>query len=721
MLKVAAMGTKSLAVSIIALMGLAAGPSGGQTGAGVAIDGDDIGGTVTGPKGPEAGVWVIAETTELPTKFAKIVVTDDRGHFVIPDLPKATYNVWVRGYGLVDSPKERVAPGKLVDLKAVPAPDAKAAAAYYPALYWYAMLHIPPKSEFAGAKPDSNGMTMDQGRWLDIVKTDGCYTCHQLGDLATRTFPASLGKFASSKDAWERRIQSGQAGNSMIGAIGRLDTQKALGLFGDWTDRVAKGELPFAKPPRPAGVERNVVVTLWDWNAPTHYLHDEISTDKRDPHINPHGTLYGSPEESTDLIPTLDPVKNARGSVKAVPRDPETPTTHDNEMPAPSPYWGEERVWDSQTNIHNPMFDRDGRVWLTARVRGPSNPAFCKAGSQHPSAKYFPVQNSGRQLALYDPSTKKYTPIDTCYATHHLNFASDANDTLWTSGGGEVVGWFNTKEFLKTGDAQKAQGWTPLILDTNGDGKAGPYTEPGQPQQPGKDMRIRAGFYGVSVSPVDGSIWGSTIGYPGGVIRLVPGASPPATALAEIYYPPMDDPKAKIHGFSPRGMDIDRHGVVWMPLASGQLASFDRSKCKGPLNGSNATGNQCPEGWTLYPFPGPQFKTVSTPGSAEASYYVWVDQFNTSGLGANTPIATGNASEALLALVKGKFVTLRVPYPMGFYAKGMDGRFDDRSGSWKASGLWSTYATRTPQHMEGGKGTTSKVVHFQIRPDPLAH
>jgi hypothetical protein len=721
MLKVAAMGTKSLAVSIIALMGLAAGPSGGQTGAGVAIDGDDIGGTVTGAKGPEAGVWVIAETSELPTKFARIVVTDDRGHFVIPDLPKATYSIWVRGYGLVDSPKQRVAPGKLVDLKAVPAPDAKSAAAYYPALYWYAMLHIPPKSEFAGAKPDANGVTMDQGRWLDIVKTDGCYTCHQLGDLATRTFPPSLGKFPSAKDAWERRIQSGQAGTSMINAIGRLDTQKALGLFGDWTDRIAKGELPFAKPPRPSGVERNIVVTLWDWNAPTHYLHDEISTDKRDPHVNAHGTLYGSPEESTDLIPTLDPVKNARGSVKAFPRDAETPTTKDNEIPAPSPYWGMEKVWDSQTNIHNPMFDANGKVWLTARVRGPDNPAFCKAGSQHPSAKYFPTERSGRHLAVYDPATKKYTPIDTCYSTHHLNFASDANDTLWTSGGGDVVGWLNTKEFLKTGDAQKAQGWTPLILDTNGDGKAGSYTEAGQPQQPGKDMRIRAGFYGVSVSPVDGSIWGSTIGYPGGVVRLVPGANPPATALAEIYYPPMDDPKAKIHGFSPRGMDIDRHGVVWMPLASGQLASFDRSKCKGPLNGPKATGNQCPEGWTLYPFPGPQFRGVSTPGSAEASYYVWVDQFNTSGLGANTPIATGNASDGLLALVKGKFVTLRVPYPMGFYAKGLDGRFDDHSGSWKASGLWSTYATRTPQHIEGGKGTTSKVVHFQIRPDPLAH
>src|SRR6478609_9604249 len=73
----------------------------------VAIDGDDIGGTVTSAKGPEAGVWVIAETSELPTKFVRIVVTDDRGRYVMPDLPRATYQVFVRGYGLVDSPKSR--------------------------------------------------------------------------------------------------------------------------------------------------------------------------------------------------------------------------------------------------------------------------------------------------------------------------------------------------------------------------------------------------------------------------------------------------------------------------------------------------------------------------------------------------------------------------------------------------------------------------------------
>jgi hypothetical protein len=677
----------------------------------IVIDGDDIGGTVTGAHGPEAGVWVIAETSELPTKYAKVVVTDDKGRFVIPDLPRATYNVWVRGYGLMDSPKVQSTPGKLLDLKAVTAPSEKAAAQYYPALYWYAMLKIPDKQESPGGE--------SQGQWLDFVKTDGCYTCHQLGDAATRNLEPALGKFDSSAAAWERRIQSGQAGSGMASAVGRIDAHRALALFGDWTDRIAGGEIPFAKPPRPQGVERNVVVTLWDWNTPKAYLHDEISTDKRNPRINAGGTLYGSPEESSDFIPTLDPVHNARGQVKAQVRDPATPTTKDNDIPAPSPYWGTEKIWDSQANIHNPMFDDKGRVWLTARVRPADDPAFCKAGSDHPSAKLFPLQDSGRQLALYEPVTKKYTPIDTCYSTHHLQFASDPDNTVWTSGGGDVVGWLNTSLFLKTGDEQKAQGWTALILDTNGNGKRDAYTEPGAPQDPTKDMRIRAGFYGVAVSPLDGSIWGSTVGYPGGVVRLAPGSNPPATALAEIYYVSVD--QAPMHGFSPRGMDIDRNGVVWMPLASGQFASFDRRKCKGPLNGPKATGNHCPEGWRFYPFPGPQFKGVTTPGSAEASYYAWVDQFNTFGLGANTPIATGNASDALLALVGGKFVTLRVPYPMGFYAKGLDGRIDDPGAGWKGRGLWSTYATRAPQHIEGGKGTTSKVVHFQLRPDPLAH
>jgi hypothetical protein len=203
-------------------------------------------------------------------------------------------------------------------------------------------------------------------------------------------------------------------------------------------------------------------------------------------------------------------------------------------------------------------------------------------------------------------------------------------------------------------------------------------------------------------------------------VRLNPGANPPETALAEYYEVPWRNPNAPVWGFSPRGMDIDRENVVWVALGSGHLASFDRRKCKGPLNGPHATGQHCPEGWTLYATPGPNFRDVKGSGSADSHYYDWVDQFDTLGLGKNTPIVTGNSSDSLLALVNGKFIVMRVPYPLGFFAKGMDGRIDDPNAGWKGKGVWTTWGTRTPFHSETGKGTTSKVVHFQIRPDPLA-
>src|SRR5256885_3055185 len=154
-------------------------------------------------------------------------------------------------------------------------------------------------------------------------------------------------------------------------------------------------------------------------------------------------------------------------------------------------------------------------------------------------------------------------------------------------------------------------------------------------------------------------------------------------------------------GYSPRGGDVDRTGVYWPALASGHLASFDRRKCKGPLNGPTATGQHCPEGWTFYPEPLPQLQGVTTPGSAEASYYTWVDQFGALGLGSNLPIDTGNGSEGLLVLKDGKWIVLRVPYPMGFYTKWMDGRIDDASGGWERPGRWAPGGPPPPCPMEG--------------------
>ncbi len=157
----------------------------------VAIDNDDIGGVVTGPKGPEAGVWVIAETTDLPTNFIKIVVTDDQGRYVIPDLPTANYQVWVRGYGLVDSPKLRAKPGQILNHTAVAAPNDAAAAHYYPAIYWYSMLRIPPEKDFGGTSDIPKNVT--RSLWLTRMKNTDCVGCHQLGQEATRTIPAQFG------------------------------------------------------------------------------------------------------------------------------------------------------------------------------------------------------------------------------------------------------------------------------------------------------------------------------------------------------------------------------------------------------------------------------------------------------------------------------------------------------------------------------------------------
>src|SRR2546421_2820750 len=692
----------------------------------VSIGDDDIGGVVASEKGPEAGVWVIAETTDLPTKFVKIVVTDDRGRYVVPGLPKASYTLWVRGYGLVDSPKVQATAGKIVSLAAVVAPNPREAAEYYPAIYWFSLLRVPDKREFPGTGPQGNGIPENmksQGQWLHLLKTDSCWSCHQMGDKATREIPKGLGHFDSSAAAWARRLLSGQAGNNMINGLGQLGPERALKMFADWSDRIAAGELP-PIPPRPQGVERNVVITEWDWADPKAYLHDEISTDKRNPTLNANGAIYGAAELSVDYLPVLDPVGAVASQVRVPVRDPKTPSSADDKVGAPSPYWGDEAIWHSQANVHNPMFDAQGRVWITSRIRQSENPAFCKEGSGHPSAVLFPLKTSGRQLAVYDSKTKQVTLINTCFGTHHLVFAEDANNTLWTSsgGGGGAVGWLDTKMFDETHDEEKSQGWTGVVLDTNGNGKRDEYVDPDQPIDPTMDKRINAAFYGVTVSPARGSIGGTLLGFPGAVVRLIPGADPPKTALAEVYELPWNNPNAPVHGFSPRGLDIDRNGVVWTVIASGYLASFDRRKCKGPLNGPTATGQHCPEGWTLYQLPGPQLKGVTDPGSAEASYYDWVDQFDTFGLGKNVPIATGNGNDALLALLpdSGKFVVLRVPYPMGFYAKGMDGRIDDAKAGWKGKGLWATFGTRTPFHAEGGKGTTSKVLHFQLRPDPLA-
>jgi len=160
-----------LSAAALALGTAPASVSAQQSAPAVSIGATDIGGVVRGPNGPEAGVWVIAETTDLPTRMSKTVVTDDQGRYVIPDLPKANYVVWARGYGLVDSAKTTSEPGKIVNITAVPAPNAAAAAEYYPAIYWYSMMKIPPPGDFGGKTAIPNQMTPID--WMKQMKNIG--------------------------------------------------------------------------------------------------------------------------------------------------------------------------------------------------------------------------------------------------------------------------------------------------------------------------------------------------------------------------------------------------------------------------------------------------------------------------------------------------------------------------------------------------------------------
>jgi hypothetical protein len=535
----------------------------------IAIDHDDIAGAVRSSRGPEAGVWVIAETTDLPTKFARIVATDDQGRYVIPDLPKANYSVWVRGYGLVDSPKVRAIPGKQLDLTAVQAPNDRAAAQYYPAIHWYSMMKVPDAKEFGGKSNIPEKIT--QAEWLSVIKNRSCVGCHQLGQESTRTIPAALSDLKSGEEAWMRRVQSGQAGSSMITPLAGHLGGAPFKYFADWTDRIAKGELPRSKPKRPEGAERNIVVTWWEWSDPKKYLHDLIASDRRYPTVNAYGPLFGSPEYATDNMPILDPKTSKVTYFKLPVRDENTPEALGpghaaGEKPVqPSPYWGDEKLWDTKANNHNSMFDRQGRVWMAAAFRGPDSPAFCKKGSDHPSAKVLPLDRNNRQVTYLDPKTMKYVFVDTCFGSHHLQF--DAKDRLWTSGA-QVAGWIDTKMFDATGDAAKSQFWSPFVLDTNGNGKRDEFAEPNQAANADKDTRFSATSYAVMPNPADGSVWYTVNVFTsrGGVLRF-----DPETQLSEVYYVPMP-------GFGPRGGDIDKSGVVWVSLGSGHLGSFERRK-----------------------------------------------------------------------------------------------------------------------------------------------
>jgi hypothetical protein len=473
-------------------------------------------------------------------------------------------------------------------------------------------------------------------------------------------------------------------------------------------------------------------------------MHDEISTDRNRPTVNGGGPVYAVSAGHGTLV-MLDPKTHTTEELEIPTRQPRAQVPSRFPRPnRPSFFFGEEHLWSNPpynpADPHNPMLDSKGRVWLTSKIRDRENAAWCSDPANQ-FAAWFPLRASGRQAAVYDPKTKQFTLVDTCYSTHHLYFDTDPNETVYFNElSGPMIGWIDTKVFDETKDEQKAVGWCGQVVDTNGDGRitrpwnqlargaisqlylgdtggdvgAGAGTRGAGPLDPKLDTQVSFSLYSVMPSPADDSAWGASETFPGYIVRVDRGSNPPETCKSEVYRVPSP-------GLDPRGIDVDKNGVVWTALAaSSHLASFDRRKCKSLAGARKFDGTDCPEGWTLYLTPGPKLKGTEVP--ADFHYYNWVDRHNIMGFGENTPMATGSNSDSLLVLnpQTRQWVTLRVPYPLGFYSRGMDGRIDDPNGGWKGRGLWANYGTHFVWHIEGGKGTKGKMVHFQLRPDPLA-
>ena len=672
---------------------------GGQTGGSVVeIDADDIGGVVTSAQGPEAGVWVVAETTDLPTRFIRIVATDDQGRYVLPDLPEVTYEVFVRGYGLVDSPRVSASPGQMLDLEAVLAPDARAAAEVYPAAWWLSMVEL-PEGELSQQQLGS--------------AVTGCLNCHQVGNKATREIPGGILRDADSHlQAWDRRVAMGPMGASMAGMYGRLGDQRRM--FADWTDRISAGEAPTQTPPRPTGIERSVVVTLWDWGTETDGRTDSAASDVRDATVNANGLVYGVVQPS-DILAVLDPVEH-RASVINIPSNgPEiqtgTPT---------SPYWGDEDVWARRADPRSVAMDGQGRIWLTGRVRDAQDqPEFCVDGSNR-YADYYPLRRGGRQVFMYDPETELFSEIDTCFSADHNQIGE--NDVIHF-GLNSAVGWIDMDVWDETHDAEAAQGWCPAVLDTNRDGEiTRGWTEPDETIDPTRDHRIQFGCYAPAVNPADGSVWCSGIGRNDNkLVRVDLGSNPPVSCMAEVFEAPPSVTNPSAYGSG--GIHITTDGVVWQDWrGSGHFASFDRSRC-AVTSGSDATGQSCPEGWTFHRIATkPTYSNAEFPINSDESYLTQVDHHDVLGLGRDVPLYGVVNTDSLEVFIPdtGQFVTLRVPYPMGFFSRSSSGRIDDPTTGWKGKGLWSSYSNYAAWHLEGGAGTKQKTVKFQIRPDPLA-
>ena len=276
------------------------------------------------------------------------------------------------------------APGDTLSLTATAAPTPQAAAQYYPADYWYSLLKLPAKTEFPmiNSNPasasggfvsvDVSSRPVDlAGSGASTIKAQaqyvwgikrGCEVCHQMGEKDTREVPASIGTFNTSKEAWARLLRSGQIGDEHIDALKSFGYDRGLDMLSDWSDRIAKGEVP-QQPQRPLGVERNVVLTVWDFSVPTGFPHDTTTTIRDNPTANAYGPIY-SPDWAAGALAVLDPSTNERYMLNVpIPNEADRkkmPTFSAPSVEHPSPYWGMDAVRMDNVNSGPTMMDTRG-------------------------------------------------------------------------------------------------------------------------------------------------------------------------------------------------------------------------------------------------------------------------------------------------------------------------------------------------------------------------
>jgi streptogramin lyase len=652
----------------------AAGGQNGTTrgaGSGVPVDPSSIGGTVVNSNGgkPEAGVWVIAEMKSPPVPFRKIVVTDDQGRFLVPDLPGGAYELWVRGYGLKDSERVKASCGDNVKLEVASAATPQEAAKIYPAGYWTSLIHPPTKEELPPAYHS-------QEQWLAAFRA-GCNQCHQIGMAAMRGY--------TNPGIWDTFLHLNRGMNQAADRLGRDLLEKTLV---DWAARIQAGEVPAARP-RPSGIERNFVVSQWDWANKDSFIHDVISTDKRNPRLYANGKVYGADRTGGSIVWVLDPLKNTVQGVQVQPRIATGLSTkldyyHGN---ADGDEGVNQTAREWMASPHNPMLDEHGRLWMTEPIRPPgveNNPQWSAStvamdrndpAAVELAAKALVSRNHGMQLGYYDTKTGKFVGVDTSYNTHHLQF--DWQGRIWSDG--DVLGMLDTTKLdlnnVEGTEAAAQKAWMRVDIQNN---KVVPTTG-----------------YAVAISPIDGKVW--------------------------VPVPQVDGPQNKIYSLDPKkheykdyllppplrvphGIDFSTDGMLWFSAGSGYLGRLD------PKTGR----------FTSWELPGAKFAgTGNETGSTEYPYFLWVDQFDTLGLGKNTVIVTGTTTDSMLIFdpKKETFSTFRMPYPMPFYTRGLDGRIDDANAGWKGRGLWMTYSSYLPKFTETKLGSVN---HLQLRPNPLA-